>query len=175
MTVEQFDRFAESQPDTILEYIGGEVYEVPSNPYVSMIAGLILTAFNLYLRTNPIGYVTGEAGGYRIAGDRYAPDVAFISHEKILARRGYNPQAPDLVVEVISDSENHQELNNLRVKISNYLAAGVVTWVVDPDARRVEVHRPGQPVEILDENGTLSGDAILPDFTLPIRDILPVE
>jgi len=80
-TVEDFDRYTEQQDnaDRLLEFIGGEVIEVPSNPYSSQIAARFLIELGIYLKTNDRGHVTGEAGGYQVSGERYAPDVAFIS------------------------------------------------------------------------------------------------
>lgn len=65
------------------EYIGGEIVEVPSNLYVSEIASLINFFVRLFLRENGLdGHVTSEAGRYMVAGERYAPDVAFIPADK---------------------------------------------------------------------------------------------
>lgn len=177
MTVEAFEQFTElpENAERLFEYIGGEVYEVPSNPYVSMIASRISMFIGMYLLENDIGYVTGEAGGYRVAGERYAPDVAFIAKSKQpeLARHGYNPNPPDLAVEVISDASNHEELANLRVKITNYLAEGVVVWVVDPDRRTVEVHQAGRAVQVVGEGGAVSGGDVLPGFQLDVQAVFP--
>ena len=179
MSAEAFDRFAQlpENADRVLEFIGEEIFEVPSNAYVSMIAGLILTAINLYLRNNPIGYVTGEAGGYMVAGERYAPDVAFISYARQaeLARTGYNPTAPELAVEVISDPENREEQRQLRMKLTGYLAAGVLVWVVNPEDQVVEVHQVGQSAHVVDATGTLTGGDVLPGFELPVKDIFPAQ
>lgn len=73
------------------------------------------------------GHVTGEGGGYRVSAERYAPDVAYLAYDKQaeLAREGYNPNPPDLAVEVISSGDT-RELALLRVKINNDLAAGTV-------------------------------------------------
>lgn len=42
MTVEEFDQFANlpENSDRILEYIGGEIVEVPSHPYASKVDGI---------------------------------------------------------------------------------------------------------------------------------------
>jgi Uma2 family endonuclease len=177
MSAEAFDRFAQrpENAEKILELIAGEVLEVPSNPYVSMIAGLILTALNLYLRKNPLGQVTGEAGGYRVGGERYAPDVAYISYARQpeLARSGYNPNPPDLAVEVISDPESWEEQRQLRIKLSSYQAAGVLVWVVNPEEQLVEVHQAGQFIDFVDIGGTLTGGDVLPGFELAVKDIFP--
>lgn len=104
LTAADFDVIADlpENQDKLLEYIGGEIVEVPSNPQASKYSGLFITEFNLYVRKNDIGHVTGEAGGYIVSGERYAPDAAFISYARQpqLAESGYNPNPPDLAVEI---------------------------------------------------------------------------
>ena len=90
------------------------------------------------------------------------------SGKPVLPDDAYNPLAPDLALEVLSPTNTDEEM---RVKIVNYLAAGTVVWVVDP-GKRVEVHRSGQPVQILGINDTLDGGALLPGFELSVAQIL---
>ena len=72
MTASAFDDWVQlpENADKRLEFVAGEIIDVPSNPYVSKIAGLILTFINIYLFKNDIGHLTGEAGGYMVAGER---------------------------------------------------------------------------------------------------------
>jgi Uma2 family endonuclease len=176
-TTEEFDRFVTlpENADKLFELIAGEGVEVsPSNPYSSHISGWVQTFINMYLLENPIGYTTGEQGGYIVSGDRYAPDVGYISKSRQpqLVLEGYNPNPPDLAVEVMSPSDSTRHIS---VKIANYLAVGTTVWVIYPKAREVEVYRPGQTVEILDIHGVLDGGEVLPGFTLPVKDIFPEE
>lgn len=177
VTVEDFEAFVDlpENCERTFELIAGEVVEVPSNPFVSKIAALIITHLGMYLLKNDIGHVTGEAGGYMVGGERFAPDVAFISYarQQELAHKGYNPNPPDLAVEVISDPENSEEQTALRRKLGSYLAAGVVLWIVNPFSRTVEVYRPGQPGVVLGEKDKLDGGDLLPGFRLAVKDILP--
>jgi Uma2 family endonuclease len=173
-TVEDFDRFTE-QPDNadrLLEFIGGEVIEVPSNPYSSQIAARFLIELGIYLKTNNRGHVTGEAGGYQVSGERYAPDVAFISkvRQPELVKTGYNPNPPDLAVEVFSPTDTERRLS---IKVSNYLAAGTVVVVIYPEESEFAVHRPGKPVLVLGANDTFDGGDVLPGFRVAVRDIVP--
>jgi Uma2 family endonuclease len=39
-------------------------------------------------------------------------------------------------------------------------------WLINRKTRQLEIYRPGQSVEILDEPATLSGENILPGFVL---------
>lgn len=177
ITVEEFEQFVE-QPenaDKLFEYIGGEITEVPSNLYASLISSRILGFIFMYLLQHDIGYVSGEAGGYMVSGERYAPDVGFISKAKgAVAQRGYNPNPPDLAVEIDFPSTDESR-RKLRIKIVNYLAAGTVVWVGVVETKTFEVYVPGQPVKIIGMDGRLDGGEILPDFTLAVKDIFPDE
>ena len=83
VTLTEFEAFIAlpENHDKTFEFIGGEIAEVPSYPFVSMIAAKFITFFGIYLLQHDIGHVTGEAGGYMVNGERYAPDVAFISND----------------------------------------------------------------------------------------------
>lgn len=174
MTVEEFELFVDlpENADRLFEYIGGEPIEVPSNPFVSEIASRINYWITHYLMQNDIGHITGEAGGYMVAGERYAPDVAYISkaQQPELPQRGYNPIPPDLAVEVLSPSN---EPDDMQIKINNYLLAGTVVWLVNPAKKHVTVFSPGRPAQRINVQGTLDGGDILPGFALAVKDIFP--
>ncbi len=179
MTVEAFDEFAllPENAEYIFEFIAGEVVRIPSRPYASMLAGLIIAQMGIFNKDKNLGYVTGQGGGYKVAGQRFVPDVAFIrkSRQAELDRQGYNRTAPDLAVEVISDPENAEGLRYLRLKLTSYLADNVTTWVVNPDTRLVEIHRPGKAAELVGEDGTLPGDDFLPGLAIAVKDIFPAQ
>jgi Uma2 family endonuclease len=173
-TVEEFDQLA-AQPenaDRRLEYVGGEIVEMVTNNYCSEVAGRILIRIGIYVESHQLGRLTGADGGYRVSGERYIPDVAFISKERQpeSSHDAYNPNPPDLAVEVLSPSDKGDEM---RIKIANYLAAGTVVWVVEPETKTVEVYTPGQKAEILRLDDTLDGGGVLPGFTLAVKDVFP--
>jgi len=173
MTVEDFEAFTllPENADRLFEFIGGEVVEVPSNPYSSKVSSNVNYYLHQWLRSNNIaGHITGEAGGYRVSGERYAPDVAYISKSRQpeLAQEGYNPIAPDLAVEVVSPTDSER---SLKIKIVNYLAAGTTVWAMYPDTNEVEIYAPGEPVKVLDENDTLDGGKVLPGFKVSVKEL----
>ncbi|KXK48889.1 MAG: hypothetical protein UZ13_03426 [Chloroflexi bacterium OLB13] len=176
MTAEEFDRFAlaDENSERILEFIDGEIFEVPSNPYASKVSMRVGILIGVYLLKQPIGHLTGEAGGYRVSGDRYAPDVAFVRREKQdeVAMEGHNPVPPDLAVEVEFPTSIRSQ-RRLEKKLARYAADGTTVWVVYPETREVEVHAPNQPAQIVGIDGTLNGGDILPGFTLAVTDIFP--
>lgn len=174
LTVDEFDRFVDlpQNAERLFEYIGGDVVEVVSNNYSSEIAMRIGARLLVFVEDHDLGRVTGADGGYRVVGERYIPDVAFISkaRQPRPSHEAYNTNPPDLAVEVLSPANDP---HTMRVKITNYLAAGTVVWVVSPEQERIEVHTPGQPVSILKINDTLDGGDVLPGFTLAVKVIFP--
>ncbi len=74
------------------------------------------------------GHITGADGGYIVKGERYIPDIGFISVERQpeSSHDTYNPVHPDLAVEVVSPTDGER---NLAIKIANYVAAGTVVWL----------------------------------------------
>lgn len=168
---EQFVMLPENA-DRSFELIGGEIVEVVSNGVSSEIGAFICGLMVVFARQHKLGYVTGADGGYRIGTQRYIPDCAFMSKARQAAptTEAYNSIAPDLAVEVLSPSNTPDEM---AIKVDNYLRAGVMVWVVNPDAERVTVHRPDAPPQTYGMDDTLDGGSVLPGFTLPVRDIFP--
>lgn len=172
LSVAQFDEFVQlpENAEKLFEYINGEIVEVPSNPLASKISSILIGELYIFLRDKDLGHITGEAGGYMVSGERYAPDVAFISkaRQAQLPAEGYNPLPPDLAVET-DLSTTYQFQRYLRVKIANYLAAGTEVWLIVPETRQAELYKPNAPVRLLNENDTLEGTGTLAGFSLPLK------
>lgn len=158
--------------DKRLELIGGDVIEGVSNNYSSETAANLLAVIHVFAKQHSLGRVTGADGGYIVAGERYIPDVAFISYARQPdpSREAYNPQPPDLAIEVLSPSDDEA---NLRIKIVNYLRVGTVVWVVDPVKKLVECYVPDESPITLGVDDTLDGGSVLSGFQMPVKDIFP--
>jgi Uma2 family endonuclease len=44
-------------------------------------------------------------------------------------------------------------------------------WLIDPIDKRVYVYHPGQPLGILNDPPTLSGNPVLPGFVLHVQEL----
>lgn len=172
-TAAAFDHYAllPENRDRLLELIAGEIVDVVSNPESSklgMLIGSFLTVYNLQ---HNLGHVTGADGGYVIGDERYIPDVAFISYARqpqLQSQNGYNPNPPDLAVEVLSPGNTDTDM---AVKIANYLAVGTVVWRVNPAEQQIAIFVTGKPARVLGINDVLEGDPVLPGFRLPLKEI----
>lgn len=170
ITVQNFEAYiyAPENADRSFELIGGEIVEVVSNSYSSEIAAFFVALLIQWGRST--GRVTGADGGYVIMHERYIPDAAYISKKRQpeSSRAAYNPNAPDLALEVLSPSN---AAGDMRIKVANYMLAGTVVWVVDPDKQRVEVYTPGAVPKILGIDDTLDGGTVLPSLSIAVKDI----
>lgn len=58
-------------------------------------------------------------------------------------------------------------LETTQAKMQEYLDNGAkLGWLINPKLKQVEIYRCEQPVEILQSPSTISGEEILPQFTL---------
>ena len=111
-------------------------------------------------------------------GARRSPDVSWIKLERwntltLKEKQGFPPLAPDFVIELVSPSDvKNQRYEDLQAKMQEYLDNGVrLGWLIEPEAKTVEIYRVGQQVEILNNPQTLSGEDVLPGLILDLSEI----
>ncbi len=91
-------------------------------------------------------------------------------------RQKYVPAMPDLAVEILSPTDT---LSEVRRKARIYLANGTsLVWIILPDEKSAEVCRADDDgdmtIEFVGRDGKLSGEAILPGFTLGIERLFEI-
>lgn len=107
-----------------------------------------------------------------------APDASWVERGRLAslapeARKKFLPLAPDAVIELRSSSD---ALRDQQAKMEEYLANGTrLGLLIDSEARRVHVYRPGAPAEILDAPAAASGEPVLPGFRLALQDIWDLD
>ena len=128
-----------------------------------------------FIKPRKLGRVTASDSGVWLEHDPDTvrePDIAYFSAQKIpLDERvtGYAEVVPDLVVEVASPGDTRRQVND---KALMWLSYGVrLVWVVHPDTRTVDAHRPQSGALTLTRNDTLEGFDVLPGFTCNVSDI----
>jgi Uma2 family endonuclease len=73
------------------------------------------------------------------------------------------------VIELRSKSDL---LKDVRAKMEEYRRVGVrLGWLINPQQRQVEIYRLGREVEVLQSPTSLSGEDVLPRFTLDLSSI----
>ncbi|MFZ1933405.1 MAG: Uma2 family endonuclease [Thermoguttaceae bacterium] len=160
--------------DRICELVDGVLVEKTMGYLESMLAGAILELLRGFVRKRKLGIVLGADGTLKILRNQVRiPDVCFISWDRFpggrLPKTPIPAVAPDLAVEVLSDSNTEGEM---RRKLQDYFTAGVrLVWYVDPRTRTASAYTSPEHCTVFDENGVLTGGDVLPGFELPLREL----
>ncbi|WP_299408552.1 Uma2 family endonuclease [Acaryochloris sp. IP29b_bin.148] len=131
-----------------------------------------ITDLNIWNRQTGLGKVFSSSAVFNLpgGGDR-SPDAAWVQLKRWEAltpeqRKKFPPICPDFVIELRSESDRLQPLQS---KMQEYLASGLrLGWLINPQDQTVEIYRPDQPVEVRPLPATLSGEEVLPEFSLAI-------
>jgi Uma2 family endonuclease len=79
--------------------------------------------------------------------------------------------SPSIVVEVISPNEIG---TRIELKTREYLEAGVpLVWIIYPETQSVHIYRPGGSAAYLGAEDTLTGEDVLPEFSVRVGDLFP--
>jgi len=128
-----------------------------------------------HVKREGLGQVFGAETGFRIGCNPdtvLAPDGSFVRKERIAVigiPKEYFPEAPALVVEVVSPNDSAEEVDD---KIRRWFDAGVeMAWVIYPRGRTVTVYCGLDNIRILTANDTLDGGSAIPGFHCSLADL----
>lgn len=136
----------------------------------------IAVEVGIWNKQTKLGKGFDSSTGFKLPnGTECSPDVAWIKKERWDSltpeqKKKFAPIAPDFVIELRSSSDN---LKPLQKRMQEYIDNGVrLAWLIDRKNKRVEIYRPNQDVEILENPSSLSGEDVLPGFILDLTEIL---
>ena len=107
-------------------------------------------------------------------GAKYSPDSSWMKRHRWDAltnkeQEGFAPLCPDFVIELRSHSDSLSQLQN---KMREYIENGAqLAWLIDPLKRQVCIYGPTHDVGVLDDPESVSGDPLLPGFTLQMAQL----
>ncbi len=163
--------------DAHVEVINGVVIEMaPVGGLHQIVSGNMLRPLDTYVNERELGIVFMDNFLYlmneneRYLSGSFSPDVSFIRRENIPANWNLElpfPGVPDLAVEVISPSENAQ---NVQSKIRTYLDKGTEqVWIVYLLTRELhQYRRDQQTVHIYTGSDQIDAESIFPGLILTL-------
>lgn len=148
----------------IMPPVGGESGEREADLIIDL---------GLWNRQTKLGQVFSSSTVFKLpnGGDR-SPDVAWVQLDRWNAltpeqRQKFPPLCPDFVIELRSESDR---LKPLQDKMQEYLASGLqLGWLINPQGKTVEIYRCDREVEVMNLPATLSGETVLPGFSLVVE------
>jgi Uma2 family endonuclease len=164
-------RFVEG--DKLCELIDGTLVEKPVGYWEAIIASRLSAKLGVYADERSLGVVSGADSTMRMksSGRVRLPDVSFVSKDRLPKTREPIPTlAPDLAVEVLSESNTVEEMAE---KLREYFQSGTrLAWLIDPRTSTVAVyHAPSEPTRVLDASAHLDGEQIVPGFAMSVADL----
>jgi Uma2 family endonuclease len=175
LTHDQFERLCAANPDIKFERTptGELVIMSPTGGETGKNNVEIAADFVIWNRRSKLGVVFDSSTCFRLPnGGERSPDVAWIEKSRWEAltpeqQRKFPPLCPDFVLELRSPSDH---LPLLQAKMQEYLNSGArLGWLLNPEEKQAEIYRPGRSVEVLQAPNSLSGETVLPQFTLNLE------
>lgn len=172
--------YAQISEEDKAEFINGEIiFHSPVKLRHNVSTKRLLVLMDAYVTARNLGYVGFEKIMVTLTRNDYEPDICYFNPAKAAA---FTPDqmrfpAPDLVVEVISESTVH---NDRGVKFDDYAAHDVLEyWIIDPNAEILEQYclpKGGDSYELVIKamTGRVRNFAI-PGFEIPVQAIFDPE
>ncbi|SDE28459.1 Endonuclease, Uma2 family (restriction endonuclease fold) [Dyadobacter soli] len=150
---------------------GNIILMSPTGTFTGNFHPHVLAALYNWNAESGLGEVFDSAAGFTLPNSAVrAPDMSWVEKER-WARVASDKKkdrfvaiCPDFVVEVRSDSDG---LKYLISKMKEYIDNGTrLGWLIDRLDKKVRIFRSDGSVETVEINAVLSGEDVLPGFTL---------
>ena len=177
MTPEQFEQVCRKYRKLRIELAStGELMVMPPTGLLTGMRNAHLTSQLVeWNETDATGICFGSSTIFALPNGAWRmPDVSWYKREKWdrltdEEKEDFARLCPDFVVELRSPNE---EVSVLLSKMSEYIANGAsLGWMIDPNTRRVYVYQPDEGVIVLQNPETVSGEPLLPGFTLTLLEL----
>jgi Uma2 family endonuclease len=177
LTDDQFYQLCRDNPDVKFERnANGEIIIMPPTGGETGNRNFELSAdFAIWNRQYRLGVCFDSSTCFKLPnGADRSPNVSWIKQERwdtlsSEQKEKFPPIAPDFVLELISPTDS---LKKTQEKMQEYMENEVrLGWLIDRKTRRVEIHRLGQAVEVLESPTELSGEDVLPGFVLKLETV----
>ena len=176
-TGEQFEQLCRDNRDIRMELTAhGELILMSPTGSKTGVRNLeVSRQFANWAKADGSGVGFDSSAGFTLPnGARRSPDAAWVKRERWKAlteaeQEGFASLCPDFVIELHSRSDS---LPPLQEKMEEWIKNGAsMGWMIDQLRKRVFIYRPGQPMEVLEHPTIVSGDPLLPGFSLDLSEI----
>jgi len=178
MNDDEFFRFCQDNPDLKFERRkNGDIIVMGQTGSETGANNSEINAdFVIWNRQSRFGKVFDSSTGFRLPDSSImSPDVAVVERSRWEAitpeqRKSFAPLCPDFVLELRSQSDR---LKDCFEKMNDWMANGCqLAWLIDLDNRITYIYRPEQDRQEVEGLVILSGETVLPGFTLDLGQLV---
>lgn len=173
MSDEDLIRFSEEYNPLRMEMEpNGEILIMtPAGTRTASVNRRISQALGVWADEDGRGEVFDSSAGFRLpSGAVRSPDAAWVANRRWNAlteaeQKRFSPVCPEFVIEITSPSDR---IEDVKAKmLDEWIANGAeLAWLVEPEARRVTIYRPGQEAEVLEDPSSVQGTGCVAGFEL---------
>lgn len=136
----------------------------------------LILELGIWNEKTKLGYVFDSSTGFVLPDkSMMAPDASWIEKSRwqalsVATQEKFPPMCPDFVIELKSPSD---DLNYVTDKMLLWMRNGCrLAWFINPEQRQATVYRSAENISTYSFDETLSGEEILPGFTLELKKLL---
>jgi Uma2 family endonuclease len=177
MTEEQFFQFCQENDSIKFERTSKSeiIIMAPTGSETDKFNTEITSDLVIWNRESKAGYVFGSNAGFTLPNNAVrSPDAAFIRKDlwqqvDPIDRKKFAHICPDFVLELLSESDH---AGTLQEKMKEWMDNGCeLAWMINPIKKETWIYRKNGEVEIKSFSSLLSGENLLPGFTLDLSKI----
>ena len=177
MTREQFFQFCQLNRDVRIERNaeGSIAVMTPAGGETGARGLLLAAAFYRWAEEDGTGVAFDSSTGFELPNRAVrAPDAAWVLRSRLARlspedKERFLPLCPDFVIELLSPSDSRAAAQR---KMEEYRANGArLGWLIDPARQQVAVYRADGSLEQRTEPDVVTGETVLPGFSLDLAAI----
>lgn len=177
LTDKQFENLCRNHRDIKFELNkkGDLIIVPPTSPEAGWKNTKLTTKTEIWSEKDKTGIVFDSSTMFTLPnGAKRSPDVSWMIKEKYNSlsdeeKQTFSKIVPDFVIELRSPTDNLKPIQN---KMKEYIENGVkLGWLIDPNEKKVHIYRENGKIDILENPKTISGEDVLKNFVLNVRQI----
>ncbi|HEY8748476.1 MAG TPA: Uma2 family endonuclease [Tepidisphaeraceae bacterium] len=156
------------------ELLNGEIVMSPAGSKHGRLIMRFASAFTVHVYQHQLGEVFDGQTGFRMKSrDVLIPDISFVSKSRLAGlhevSEGFFEGSPDLAIEFRSPSDTPKRFQK---KLVQYFENNtLLAWGMNSKHRTVSIYRGPDAVRILKEGDVLTGEDVVPGFTIPVAKV----
>ncbi|MGI8668417.1 MAG: Uma2 family endonuclease [Aridibacter sp.] len=177
LTDKQFENLCRNHRDIKFELNkkGDLIIVPPTSPEAGWKNTKLTTKTEIWSEKDKTGIVFDSSTMFTLPnGAKRSPDVSWMTKKKYNSlsdeeKQTFSKIVPDFVIELRSPTDNLKPIQN---KMKEYIENGVkLGWLIDPNEKKVHIYRENGKIDILENPKTISGEDVLKNFVLNVRQI----
>jgi Uma2 family endonuclease len=181
LTEEQFYQFCRENETIRFEMNpnGDIIIREPTWSYTGLYNQKVAAELYNWNKDSKAGLIFDSSSGFTLPnGAVRSPDVSFVSKVRwnnlsVADKQKYADICPDFVVEIRSESEGGK---SLRAKMKEWIDNGcILAWMIDPKKKETFIYRQNGDIVMAPFSNILSGEDVLPGFTMDLTKIFTEE